>query len=135
MVELTPEQHQAIAATGAQPVRAIDPVTQTEYVLLRAEIYDRIKGGDSLYAIHHDLNDRGIRTPGGGKRWDSSAVRSITAANPPSAAATQPIAVADRDVLAHLPMNWFGTLAGIDALLAVAIVRRHRHSRNTSSGR
>src|SRR2546421_2956776 len=41
------------------------------------EIYDRIKGGDSLYAIHHDLNDRGIRTPGGGKRWDSSAVRSI----------------------------------------------------------
>src|SRR5437879_3297373 len=51
------------------------------------------------------------RGNGGG----SSAVRSITAANPPTVAATQPIAVADRDVLAHLPMNWFGTLAGIDA--------------------
>jgi hypothetical protein len=43
MLELTAEQHQAIAANGAQPVRAIDPATQTEYVLLRAEIYDRIK--------------------------------------------------------------------------------------------
>jgi hypothetical protein len=40
---LTAEQHHAIATTGAQPVRAIDPATQTEYVLVRAEIYDRIK--------------------------------------------------------------------------------------------
>jgi len=28
---------------GAQPMRAIDPATQTEYVLLRADIYDQIK--------------------------------------------------------------------------------------------
>jgi hypothetical protein len=65
----------------------------------------------------------------------SSAVPTITATNPPTAAAAQPMALADRDVLAHLPMNWFGALAGIDALLAAAIVRRHRHSRNTGSGR
>lgn len=75
------------------------------------------------------------QVPDLGNGGGSSGVPSITAANPPTVAATQPIAVADRDVLAHLPMNWFGTLAGIDALLAVAIVRRHRHSRNTSSGR
>jgi hypothetical protein len=43
MLELTAEQRQAIAANGAQPARAIDPATQEEYVLLRAEIYDRIK--------------------------------------------------------------------------------------------
>jgi hypothetical protein len=43
MLELTAEQRQAIAANGAQPARAIDPATQAEYVLLRAEIYDRIK--------------------------------------------------------------------------------------------
>ncbi len=43
MLELTAEQRQAIAANGAQPARAIDPATQAEYVLLRAEINDRIK--------------------------------------------------------------------------------------------
>jgi hypothetical protein len=43
MLELTAEQHQAILATGTQPVRAIDPATQAEYVLLRADVYDRIK--------------------------------------------------------------------------------------------
>jgi hypothetical protein len=42
MLELTAEQRQAIAANGAQPARAIDPAMQAEYVLLRAEIYDRI---------------------------------------------------------------------------------------------
>jgi hypothetical protein len=73
------------------------------------------------------------QVPDLGNGGGSSAVPTITAANPPTAPATQPIAVADRDVLAHLPMNWYGALAGIDALLAVAIVRRHRHSRNTAA--
>lgn len=44
MVELTAEQHQALIANGPDPVRAVDPATKDEYVLLRAEIYERIKG-------------------------------------------------------------------------------------------
>jgi hypothetical protein len=43
MLELTADQHQAILENHSQPVRAIDPATQAEYVLLRAEVYDRIK--------------------------------------------------------------------------------------------
>jgi hypothetical protein len=74
-----------------------------------------------------------VLDPGNG--GGPSAVPTITEANPPTVPSTQPIAIADSDVLAHLPMNWFGALAGIDALLAAAIVRRHRHSRNTGSGR
>jgi hypothetical protein len=43
MLQLTAEQHQALAANGNEPVRAIDPVTNTEYVLVRAEVYERLK--------------------------------------------------------------------------------------------
>jgi hypothetical protein len=43
MIELTAAQHQAMAANGKEPTRAIDPATNTEYVLVRAEVYDRIK--------------------------------------------------------------------------------------------
>jgi hypothetical protein len=43
MIELTPDQHQALATSGGAPARARDPVTNDEYVLLRAEVYDRIK--------------------------------------------------------------------------------------------
>ena len=43
MVQLTSEQHQAVVANAPEPARALDPATNTEYVLLRAEVYDRIK--------------------------------------------------------------------------------------------
>ena len=43
MIELTAEQHQILSTNGAQPARAHDPVTNEEYVLLRAEVYERIK--------------------------------------------------------------------------------------------
>src|ERR1700722_15900262 len=42
MIELTAEQHQALMA-NAEPVRAVDPATNAEYVLVRAEVYDRFK--------------------------------------------------------------------------------------------
>jgi hypothetical protein len=44
MISLTPEQHQAIIQLGAEPARAIDPATQVEYILVPAEVYDRLKG-------------------------------------------------------------------------------------------
>jgi hypothetical protein len=36
MIELTPEQHEALTQNGSQPIRAIDRVTGVEYVLVRS---------------------------------------------------------------------------------------------------
>ena len=44
MFELTPEQHSAIAKCANELIRAVDPATREEYVLVRAEAYERIKG-------------------------------------------------------------------------------------------
>lgn len=43
MIELTREQHETLTKNGAEPVRALDPATNVQYVLIRAEIYDRLK--------------------------------------------------------------------------------------------
>jgi hypothetical protein len=43
MVELTPQQRQALEQHGG-PVRVIDPATNDAYVLLRAEVYERLAG-------------------------------------------------------------------------------------------
>jgi hypothetical protein len=42
MATLTPEQRQEIQRAGGEPVRLADPETQTEYVILKANVYDRI---------------------------------------------------------------------------------------------
>ena len=39
---LTPELRQAVDAAGEQPVPIIDPETNQRYVLLRAEVYERL---------------------------------------------------------------------------------------------
>ena len=43
MTTLTPEQWQEIERAGAEPVRLADPETKTEYVILKADVYDRIQ--------------------------------------------------------------------------------------------
>ena len=43
MIELTLQQHQTLATNGIEAVRAIDPVTKAEYVLVPAGVYERIK--------------------------------------------------------------------------------------------
>ncbi len=43
MIELTLEQRQAVAQQGETPPRAIDPDTYTTYVLIREEIYTRMR--------------------------------------------------------------------------------------------
>ena len=43
MIELTLEQREAAIKQGEQPIRAIDPDTHTTYVLIREEVYARIK--------------------------------------------------------------------------------------------
>ena len=43
MIQLTEQQHEEINQAGKTPVRAIDPTTKEEYVLLPAGVYDRLK--------------------------------------------------------------------------------------------
>jgi hypothetical protein len=43
MIELTLEQRQAVAQQGETPPRAVDPDTQTIYVLIREEAYAQLK--------------------------------------------------------------------------------------------
>lgn len=43
MPTLTPELRQAIEQAGDQPIRLEDPQTQKSYVLIRAEVYDRLR--------------------------------------------------------------------------------------------
>jgi hypothetical protein len=42
MIQLTPEQHQELSNSGSGPVRAVDPATNSEYVLIRVEMYERL---------------------------------------------------------------------------------------------
>ena len=54
MIALTPEQHQTLVQLGVEPARAIDPATKLEYVLVPADVYDRIK---TLLAVDGDWPD------------------------------------------------------------------------------
>jgi hypothetical protein len=44
MIELTPEQRQALEQQNGEPVRVVDPATHDVYVLVRAEVYERLAG-------------------------------------------------------------------------------------------
>jgi hypothetical protein len=43
MIELTEQQHQQLSQTNGHEVRVCDPQTRKEYVLLSAEVYERLK--------------------------------------------------------------------------------------------
>jgi hypothetical protein len=43
MFELTHEQRQEVRHAGEIPVRVTDPETSAEYVMLRAEVYERMR--------------------------------------------------------------------------------------------
>lgn len=43
MIELTLEQHQEMVNSQQEDVRARDPVTNIEYVLLQAELFERLR--------------------------------------------------------------------------------------------
>jgi hypothetical protein len=44
VITLTKEQHDALASNGQEPVKAIDPVTNTEYMLIRADMFAKLGG-------------------------------------------------------------------------------------------
>jgi hypothetical protein len=46
MIELTEQQSQALAAAAETPPVAVDPKTNTSYVLLRQEVYERLMDQD-----------------------------------------------------------------------------------------
>ena len=46
MIELTEEQVQAVASCGETPPAVVDPRTNTTYVLLRREVYERLTDPD-----------------------------------------------------------------------------------------
>ncbi|HJT35230.1 MAG TPA: hypothetical protein VJ783_24610 [Pirellulales bacterium] len=43
MTQLTQEQSSAVRAAEETPVRMVDPDTNIEYVLLRADVYERVR--------------------------------------------------------------------------------------------
>ena len=70
MSTLTQEQRQMLRQSEGEPVRLLDPDTNREYVLLQAEVYDRLRSAltdldpRELYpALHRALRDEG---------WDDS---------------------------------------------------------------
>lgn len=57
MIELTEEQREQMS--GSEPPRAIDPVTKTTYVLVREDVYQRLKAvysEDPLFTTADMLN-------------------------------------------------------------------------------
>lgn len=44
MIALSKELQEAVRASQGQPIRIVDPETQAEYVVISAELYDRIGG-------------------------------------------------------------------------------------------
>lgn len=43
MFELTVEQRREVQGAGEAPVRLLDPETKSEYVVLKAEFYERMR--------------------------------------------------------------------------------------------
>jgi hypothetical protein len=44
MIELTPEQRQALDERRGEPVRVLDPVTNNAYLLVREDVFERMAG-------------------------------------------------------------------------------------------
>lgn len=51
MIELTLEQQTSVARDKETPPRVVDPATHTRYVLVREEVYDRVRG---LFDVDED---------------------------------------------------------------------------------
>ena len=51
MIQLTQDQHDELARNGKETAKVIDPITNTQYVLLRADDFARLRG-----VIEDDFN-------------------------------------------------------------------------------
>ena len=43
MIELTKAQHDELGSNGQESARVLDPITNTQYVLLRSDLYERLR--------------------------------------------------------------------------------------------
>ena len=66
MIELTEEQQQAVEHAGDEPATVIDAKSQTAYVLLRKNVYDRVR------ALIEEERDRKLQAG-----WQKLAYRGI----------------------------------------------------------
>ena len=44
MIQLTKDQHDELTQNGKDSMKVIDPVTNTEYLLIRADAFERLRG-------------------------------------------------------------------------------------------
>ena len=44
MIQLTKDQHDELTQNGKDSMKVIDPVTNTEYLLTRADTFERLRG-------------------------------------------------------------------------------------------
>jgi hypothetical protein len=70
MATLTPEQLELLQEAGGEVLRLVDPETNQQYLLLRAEVYQELRSGHAdfnprdLYpALHRALQDEGWDDP------------------------------------------------------------------------
>ena len=85
MIELTLEQRQAVAREEETPPRVVDPVSQARYVLVREEVFDRVRrlfdaDDDSQFA--RDLTPHVLELFGR-EGWDDPAMDVYNDLDPP----------------------------------------------------
>jgi hypothetical protein len=61
MTRLTPEQRHLVEQAGTEPVRLQDPETDQTYVLIRADVYEQIRGAAEPRSHTELLIAEGIR--------------------------------------------------------------------------
>ena len=103
MIELTQEQHEALGS-GTQPIRALDRATNTEYVLVRADVYDRLK---------HLLADETVYTT-------AEMLASAQGIGPPRAAPRKP-AICDAIGLTAISMRTYPGAVSSKAMYTVGV--------------
>ena len=74
MTTLTTEQRQAIALAGDTPARVVDPETNTAYVLLRADLYERYKALFEEDPMTREEQLYFLREAGKRAGWDDPAM-------------------------------------------------------------
>ena len=71
MTGLTPEQRQLIAQAGDRPVRIEDPETHQAYVLIRADVYEQVRG------VIEPISGGEIQIPEGIRRSQEAFFRAL----------------------------------------------------------
>jgi hypothetical protein len=70
MVTLTPELRKALEAAADQPLVVVDPETKQEYVLLRADVYERLHLLFDQGPLSRDEQEALLRHAGQRAEWD-----------------------------------------------------------------